>query len=323
MSSPSRRAFLAATAALAVPGLVMPRRAWAAWPERPVQLVVPLGAGGGTDLTARTLAQFLEPELGQTVTVVNRPGAGGEIGLAAIAEARPDGYTLGIMNTPGVVTLPIERTPRFSLDSFTTLAGIVEDPGVMAVHPDDPIRDVAGLVAAARARPGAVTVATQGVGSSSWLSVRLMEAAADIRLEPVPYNSAPASVLGLVQRQTVVGTANLGEGMAMTSQNPWRALGVMAEGRSSLAPALPTFREQGFDVLMGSLRGLGGPRNLPAEVVARIGAAVVRVMENPSYRAVCERTSQPLRYLDAPTYAAFLREEDRRFRALWASKPWA
>ncbi|WP_426955748.1 tripartite tricarboxylate transporter substrate binding protein [Muricoccus radiodurans] len=315
---------LARRALLAVPALLAaPRIARAAWPDRPIQLIVPLGAGGGTDLTARTLAQYLEPELGQAIAVVNRPGAGGEIGLNAIAEARPDGYTLGIMNTPGVVTLPIERTPRFNLDSFTYLAGIVEDPGVMAVHPDSPIRDVPGLVAAARAQPGAVTVATQGAGSSSWLSVRLLEAAAGVQLEPVPYNSAPASVLGLVQRQTVVGTANLGEGMAMTSQNPWRAVGVMAESRSPLAPELPTFREQGFDVLMGSLRGLGGPKNMPPEVAARIGAAVAKVMENAEYRAACQRTSQPLRFMDAATYAAFLRNEDRRFRSLWTSKPWA
>ncbi|MBX9594264.1 MAG: tripartite tricarboxylate transporter substrate binding protein, partial [Roseomonas sp.] len=151
----TRRAALVAPLVLA-----SPRLALAAWPERPVTLIVPFAAGGGTDISARVMAQYLERDLGQPFVVQNRPGAGGAIGLGALAAAAPDGYTLAIINTPGIVTIPIERNAGWTMDSFTFIAGVVEDPATFAVHPDSPIRSIADLIAAAKAAPGMVTVGT-------------------------------------------------------------------------------------------------------------------------------------------------------------------
>jgi len=225
-----RRGLFAALGAM----VAAPRLARAAWPERPLQLIVPFAAGGGTDISARTMAQFLERELGQPVVVQNRPGAGGEIGLSAIADARPDGYTIGIINTPGIVTIPIERTPRWSLASFTFIAGVVEDPTTFAVHPESPIRGITDLVAAAKAKPGEVTVGTQGVGSAGHISTLLLEQAAGIRFECVSYaGSAPAAV-ALLRRDIQVTTASLGESLTFAQQQPWRVLGLMSSARSEL-----------------------------------------------------------------------------------------
>lgn len=318
----TRRHLLGASAAaltLARPGLAS---AQGAWPERPITLVVPFGAGGGNDITARTLGQFLEKELGQPFVVQNRPGAGGEIGINAVAEARPDGYTYGILNTPGLVTIPIERSPRWNLDSFTFVASLVEDPAVIGVHAQGQIRSVADLVAAARQAPDTVTIATQARGSTSFLSVRMLEMAAGVTLTPVVYPALPQGVLAMAQREVQGAAANLGEAIVMSSGQPFRMLGVMAEERSSLDPTLPTFKEQGFDVSIGSLRGFVGPRGIPAPVVARLTAAIQKVSKDPEYLEVARRTQQPLRMMFGEEYVAHLRDADRRFRAMWQAKPW-
>jgi len=309
-------------AAAAIGTFAAPHLAHAAWPERPLQLIVPFAAGGGTDISARTMAQFLERELGQPVVVQNRPGAGGEIGLSAIADARPDGYTIGIINTPGIVTIPIERSPRWSLASFTFIAGVVEDPTTFAVHPDSLIRNIADLIAAARAKPGEVTVGTQGVGSAGHISALLLEQAAGIRLECVSYaGSAPAAV-ALMRRDIQVTTASLGESLTFAQHQPWRVLGLMAPDRSELARDIPTCKEAGYDIRGGSLRGIGAPSGLPEAVVRRLSAAISNVLRHPDFREASVRTFQPLRFLDSADYVAYLREADAAHRALWRMRPW-
>ncbi len=315
-----RRSLMAAAAAPLARPLVA--NAQPSWPDRPVTLVVPFGAGGGNDITARTLGQFLERELGQPFVVQNRPGAGGEIGINAVADSRPDGYTFGILNTPGLVTIPIERNPRWNLDSFSFIASLVDDPAVIGVHAQSGITSLADLVAAARREPDAVTIATQARGSTSFLSVRMLEMAAGITLTPVIYNALPPGVLAVAQREVRGAAANLGEALIMTASQPFRMLGVMAEERSSLDPSLPTFREQGVDVAIGSLRGFVGPRGIPAPIVARLTAAIDKVSRDPEYLEVCRRTQQPLRIMLGDAYVAHLRDADGRFRAMWREKPW-
>jgi tripartite-type tricarboxylate transporter receptor subunit TctC len=315
---PKRRSLLAGLGAM----VAAPRLAHASWPERPLQLIVPFAAGGGTDISARTMAQFLERELGQPVVVQNRPGAGGEIGLSAIADARPDGYTIGIINTPGIVTIPIERSPRWSLASFTFIAGVVEDPTTFAVHPESPIRNIADLVAAAKAKPGEVTVGTQGVGSAGHISALLLEQAAGIRLECVSYSGSAPAAVALMRRDIQVTTASLGESLTFAQQQPWRVLGLMSSARSEFAQDVPTFKEAGYDIRGGSLRGIGAPRGLPEDVVRRLSAAIGAALRHPEFRAVSARTFQPLRFLDSAEYIAYLQDADAAHRALWRARPW-
>jgi tripartite-type tricarboxylate transporter receptor subunit TctC len=315
----TRRAALGATLALAAPGI-----ARAAWPERPITLIIPLAAGGGTDITGRNIAAYLSRDLGQPVVVQNRPGAGGAIGYAMIADAAPDGYTIGITNTPGVVIIPIERAAqaRFTLDSFTPLAGVIEDPAVIAVRPDSGIANAQELLARARANPRGVTASIQGVGGSAWVSMRLLEQATNTQFELVIYNSAPAAVLAMVQRQVVVGTANLGEGMMMTRDQPWQPVGVMSEQRNPLAPEVPTLREQGIDVIATTVRGISGPRGLPPEIVARFRAAFDRMATDAEFLAASRRTFQPVNYMPGPVFAEHMRREDAVFREMWRRNPW-
>lgn len=314
----TRRAALGASLGL----LAAPRLAQAAWPERAVTIIVPFAAGGGTDISARVMAQYLERDLGQPFVVQNRGGAGGAIGLSAVANSAPDGYTIGIINTPGIVTIPIERSPGWSMDSFTFIAGVVEDPATLSVHPDSPIRSIADLVEAAKREPGRVTVSTQGVGSAGHISTLLLEQAAGISFEPVAYAGAAPAALALLRKEITVATANLGEALTFARSQPWRTLGVMSESRHPMAPDVPTLKESGYDLRGGSLRGVGGPKGMPADVVARLSAAVARVVANPEFQATSERAFQPLRYLNSEDYVAYLKAADETHRRLWAARPW-
>ena len=144
-----RRSLLASAGALlAAPALAQPR-----WPDRPIEIIVGFTAGGGTDLDARSYAAALEKRIGGSVVVVNRPGAGGEVALAAVARSRPDGHTIGTTNMPGLLTIPIERTAQFKLDDFVGIGNLVTDPSAITVHEESPYRTLADLLAAARARP--------------------------------------------------------------------------------------------------------------------------------------------------------------------------
>ena len=168
-----RRTLLAGLAGLP---LATPALAQSSYPDRPLTMVIAFPAGGGTDVAARPLARIMEKYLGQAVVITNRPGASGEIGFTELARAKPDGYTIGFINTPTIVTIPIERpATRFRLDDFSPVLNIVDDPGAIWVLPDSPIRTVADLVAEAKRRPGQVSYGTSGIGSDDHLAVLALE----------------------------------------------------------------------------------------------------------------------------------------------------
>ncbi len=314
-------ASLAAGAAVALAALGGP--ALAEYPEKPITIIVPFSAGGGTDLTGRTIAQYLQEELDSPVVVVNRPGAGGEIGLSELAGAEPDGYTLGIINTPGIVTIPIEREAQFSLDSFDFIAGVVEDPATISVMKDSGIATIEDLVAAAKAEPGSITVGTQGVGSAGHISLALLEQAAGIEFLPVPFAGAAPARTALLSGEIMATTANLGEALTFADGQPdWVILGVMTPNPSPMAPDVPTFKSAGYDIVGGSIRGFGGPAGMPEEVVSKLSAAIAKIAENPEFLKVAEETAQPVNYIPTDEYTAILEQSKTAHQALWDTKPW-
>lgn len=312
----------AAAGALVTLG-VMSAPALADYPEETITIIVPFSAGGGTDLTGRTIAKYLEAELGSPVVVVNRPGAGGEIGLSELASAEPDGYTLGIINTPGIVTIPIERDAQFSVESFDFIAGLVEDPATISVLKDSGISTIEELIAAVQNDPGGVTVGTQGVGSAGHISLALLQQAADVEFLPVPFAGAAPARTALMSGEIMATTANLGEALNFSQGQPdWVILGVMSPNPSPMAPDLPTFKSAGYDIVGGSIRGFGGPAGMPDEVVEKLSAAIAAIMENPKFLAEAEQTSQPVNYIPSEQYTGILEQSKAAHQQLWDTSPW-
>ncbi|MCX8133629.1 MAG: tripartite tricarboxylate transporter substrate binding protein [Roseococcus sp.] len=314
----TRRLILGAAPALfAAPSMAQPWR-----PERPVTMIVAFAPGGGTDVAARALARFMERELGQPVVVQNRAGAGGEIGWTELARARPDGLTIGFINTPNIVTIPIERQARYRLEDFAPIANVVDDPGGFWVLPGSPWRSLADLVAAARAAPGTISYGTTGVGSDDHLATLAFERLAEIRLLHVPFNGAAQVRNALLGGSIQIAAMNMGEGVSDFRQNVLRPLGQMAAARWAGTPEVPTFREQGFDVVEGSMRGLAAPAGVPPAVLARFAEVVRKVMEDGEFRRLAEQQQLPLRYLDPDQHRAALLAMQESYRALWARHPW-
>lgn len=311
---------LALCAAALAPGL-----AQAAYPEQPIKMVVAYAAGGGTDIIARLMAQYMQKHLGPnaSIVVINRPGAGGGIGFTEVANAQPDGYTIGFINTPNVLTIPIERKSNFHWQNYDLLGNVVDDPGNFSVHADTPINSLADLVVYAKANPGKVTYGTTGIGSDDHLAALMFERAAGVKLTHVPFKGAAEVHNAIAGKQIMLAAMNIGEAMQyQKGGTPMRHLGQMSEKRSTLAPSVPTFKEQGFNVIMASLRGIAAPKNLPPAVRDQLVSAVQKAAADPEFQAKAAGYFAPLRYLAPAAYAAELKDGEAGFKRLWQDMPW-
>ncbi|HEY4249949.1 MAG TPA: tripartite tricarboxylate transporter substrate binding protein [Roseomonas sp.] len=322
-----RRNLLAAGAvaplAIRAPAVLAQAAAEAAWqPTRPLQMVVAYQAGGGTDIAARIIARFMERDLGQPVVVLNRPGAGGEIGFAELARSRPDGYTIGFINTPTIVSVPIERRSSFQLGSFSILGNLIDDPDGLWVMPNSPYRTLADLLDDAKRRPETIGYGTTGVGSDDHLAMLALERAAGVKFVHIPYAGSAGMKTDLASGTLPLACTNLGDCINDYRQGTLRPLVQMGETRWERAPDLPTLKELGYNVVEGSMRGMAAPAGVPAPIVARLALSIRRVMENPEFKAQAEQQNLPLRYLGPDAFLDELKALEVRCRALWAEHPW-
>jgi len=298
----------------------------AAYPEKPITMIVAYSPGGGTDLIARQIQPFLEKYIGggARIVIVHRPGAGGEIGFAAIANAPADGYTIGFVNTPPLITVPIERSAQFGgPQRFELLGNVIDDPCNFAVHADSELRDLKGLAAYAKANPGKVTVGSTGIGSDDHLLMLMFERAAGVKMTHVPFKGAADVRTALLSRQIMVAAINIGEAVqSIKGGAPMRNIGQFSPARTTVAPDLPTAREQGYDIELSSLRGLAAPRGLPADVRERLVKAVAQAANDPEFQAKATSVFAPLRYLSPVDFERVNKEAEAGFRQLWKELPW-
>lgn len=306
--------------ALGALGVLVAASAWA-WPDKPVEIVVGFAPGGGTDITARTLATYLGKALGGTVLVMNKPGASGAIGLAYVARAQADGYTLGMTNMPGLLTLPIERDAGFKSGDFTYIANLVRDPSAFSVTLDSPYKSVADLVAAAKKAPGTISYGSTGVGTDDHLAMVMFEGLTGTKLLHVPFNGAGPLRNALMGKHVLVSGMNLGEAMPYSGQTV-RILAQAGSQRSKLGAEVPTFKEQGVDLVFGSERGVVGPKGLPPEIQQKLAAAMRQVAENPEFQNQMKAQFTEMDYVPGAEWQKHLERADAGFRQMWAKKPW-
>jgi tripartite-type tricarboxylate transporter receptor subunit TctC len=303
----------------------LPMQVNAAWPEQPINMILAYAPGGGTDIIARAIAPFIEKQLGSgaRIVIVNKPGAGGDIGFGAIAAAQPDGYTIGFINTPPVMTLPIERKTTWNLNSYEYLGNLVDDPGTFCVHAESPIKTLAELQTFAKANPKAVTVGSTGIGSDDHLAMLMFEKTAGVTMTHVPFKGSGETRTAIIGKHITVAAINVGEALQyLKSGSPLRCLGQMTAKRMSAAPDWPTFKEQGYNFEMASLRGLVAPKGIPAAIRDRLVSAIEKAASDPAFRIQAERAFAPVRYLGPVDYEAELRTGETQFKQLWKEIPW-
>jgi tripartite-type tricarboxylate transporter receptor subunit TctC len=289
-------------------------------------MIIAYPPGGGTDLVGRAVAPFIEKYLGggAKIVVVNRAGAGGEVGFAALANAPADGYTIGFVNTPPLLTIPIERAAQFSWQRYEYIGNIIDDPCNFSVHADLPVKNLSELAAYAKAHPGEVTVGTTGIGSDDHIAMLKFERAAGIKMRHIPFKGSADVRAAIAGRQIVVAAINIGEALQyQKGGTAIRNLVQMSPARTNLAPELPTAREQGYDIEMSSLRGVAAPKGIPQDLRERLVKAVAQAVADPEFQAQAAKFFAPMRYLAPADYEALVRDADTMYREMWKDMPWA
>lgn len=296
--------------------------AHAEWPnDRPIQMIVAFAPGGSTDVMARAIEPFLEKELGADIVIENRPGASGEIAYTALSKAKPDGYTFSYINTPGFLSMQVQRKLGYDPKSIKPIARIVDDPSAIVVPAASEIKTLKDFVEAAKANPGGVSYGSSGVGTDDHLAIILLGSATGATFTHIPFNGAGETRTAVLGAQVTGGGLNISE-FAGNDTSGLRMIAHFGSDRSAQLPDVPTAKEAGFDVEMTSERGVAAPRDVPDDITQKFSDAMKRVIDNPEFQKQAKQLALPLAYLSGPDWEAQMPVRLERFQKIWNETPW-
>jgi tripartite-type tricarboxylate transporter receptor subunit TctC len=311
----TRRHALAGSSALLLPGLA---RAQAAWPTGPVTFVVGYSAGGSTDINARELAQVMTPVIGQQIIIDNKGGAAGSIGLRAVANAKPDGYTLFVAVGTNVIINPhVQKGMIDTIASLAPVCQVTDYQYVLVVGQSVPAKNAAELVAMAKKDPEKLTYSSSGVGGNNHLAGALFADAAGIKMTHVPYKGTGPAVADVISGQITMNFSSLPPAVSQIKGGNLKALAVTGDKRVKSLPDVPTLKEQGIDVVVTSWQGLFAPAKTPDAILDKIEKSANEAMKNPKWEEALARDGleQPPERTRAQ-FAKFVRDE----HTFWGKK---
>jgi tripartite-type tricarboxylate transporter receptor subunit TctC len=307
-----KRMVFAAIAALAAVQV----QAQDAFPGRTVSMVVPFPPGGVADVTGRPTAIALERVLKQPVTVSNRPGAGGAVGNAAVANAKPDGYTL-LMALSSITVIPeadklFNRKPAYTLDQLAPIALISADPVILVVHPSLPVKTLKEVIALSRKQPGELSYSSSGVYGALHMPMEMFLHAAKLKMRHVPTTGGGPALTQLLGGHV---TMSAGGPAAITSHvqaGKLRPIVTWGAERHPNYKDVPTFKEQGYDIVYYIWAGLFAPAATPQPVVKVLRDAVRQAVNDADFKNQMAKVNSPIHYLDAPEFAKYLDADAKR-----------
>ncbi|GGF83755.1 hypothetical protein GCM10007301_49710 [Azorhizobium oxalatiphilum] len=291
----------------------------AGYPERPITLIVPWGAGGGTDAVARIIGSLLERDLKQPVAVVNRTGGQGVVGHQAIADSAPDGYTIGLI-TVEIGMMHWQGLTKLDYQSYTPVALLNEDAAGVQVRADSPYKTVRDLLDDIKAHPGKLKASGTGQGGIWHLALAGMLASDKIAPASVPWvpsNGAAPGLQDLMAGGVQVVTCSLPEARSVIDAGRVRSLAVMSKERSKLMPDVPTLKEAtGSDWAIGAWRGIAGPKGLPKDVTDVLGAALKKAYDSKEYQDFLTSRGFGGRWAEGAAFGTFMAESDAALGAV-------
>ncbi len=275
----TRRALLAASLATTVGGAAR-AQASDGYPKNPVRFIIPSAPGGPTDVMARMISSGLNAKFGQPALIINRPGAGGNIGVVQVAKSPADGYTLLIASTGFVVNPSLYREPGYDpFKDFLPITELGSSPNVVLVHPSSNITSMAQLVEMARKSKEKLNIINPGQGSTPHLTAELLQIQAGIQIENIPYNGAGPAITALLGKTTPVGITALPPAHGQIKSGALRALAITGEERWFDMPDVPTLKESGFpDLVSETFQGMYAPAGTPADIVQRVSRDTLAVL---------------------------------------------
>jgi tripartite-type tricarboxylate transporter receptor subunit TctC len=295
------------------------------YPSRPVRLIVPFAAGGGTDTISRIIAQALSEQLKGTVVVENVGGAGGSIGTAQVAKAAADGYTL-LSATPSITINPhIQRNVAYSvLRDFVPVAQVTTSPAVLIANKEFPAKSVADLIALARAKPGKISYGSAGIGSFNFLAAELFKAMAGVDITHIPYRGTGPALIDLIGGRIEVQFENAPAVLGQIRNGELKAIAVGTAGRSAILPELPTIADTVPGYESSSWLGLLAPAATPRPVIERLNAAINKALADEAIRKRLDALGVERAGGGADAFGAYLRakvEETDRIAKTAGLKP--
>ena len=285
-----------------------------------ISIIVPYAAGGGTDLSARVLAEGLEKELGTPVQILNKAGAGGQVGLTELAQSKPDGYTIGSSVLPAVITtyLDADRKPAFGRKDLQLLALHVADASAVAVKADSPFKTVKDIVEAGKAKPGAVKWGTTGILGTTHLNIVQLQKVTGAKFAIVHFDGGNPMKTALLGGHIDAHFGSAGESLPQFKSGEMRFLGIMDKQRSPFYPDVPTLEEQGYPLYAAGTRGYILPAGTPKEVVTILTNAMKKVMATPEHKKKMDELGLTIRYMDPDQYGAYWADYEEQVKPLMA-----
>jgi tripartite-type tricarboxylate transporter receptor subunit TctC len=285
MKIPRRQFLHLAAGAAALPAVSRVARAQT-YPARPVRWIVGYAPGGGNDIVARLMGQWLSERTGQSFIIENRPGAGTNIATEAVVNAAPDGYTLLLVGAPNAINATLYDKLNFNfIDDITPVAGIVRVANVMAVHPSVPARTVPEFIAYARPNPGKINMATNGNGSASHMCGELFKMMTGVNIVNVPYRGTAPAITALLGGQVQVSFVSMPGSIEYIRAGKLRALAVTTAARSDALPDIPTVGEFALGYEASVWYGVGAPKSTPAEIVQKLNKEINTGLADPKMKA--------------------------------------
>jgi len=288
------------------------------YPAKPITMIIPFPPGGVAEIVGRPLAASMEKTLKQPIVLVNRPGAGGAVGMGVAAKSAPDGYTI-LMGLSSISIFPVSdringKEPAYELKDFAPIALVTADPTVLVVRTDSPYRTVKDFVDAAKAQPGKINYSSSGVYGTLHVSMEIFANAAGIRLFHIPYQGGGPAVTALLGGQVEALASGPAAAIGQIRGGKMRALASWSTERLPLLPEIPTFKELGYDAEFYIWSGVFAPAAVPSPVLDRLRAAVREAATSAEFKSVMEKVATPVSYLDAPAFRTYWERDAARLK---------
>ncbi len=315
MLNRSLAASLAVVAALAGPALAQD------YPTKPIEVIVPSSAGGSTDTTARLFAEIAEKRFDGFKFVINNiDGSGGQKGFEAIARAKPDGSTIGLVFTPQLVAHIASGRASYTLDSFNVIGNTADDPAIVVVPKDSPIKTMDDLAKAAK--DGELTVAVNGIGSDDFLAAKAFEEAAGVTFNLLPTKGSTEQKAGILGGHVDASFMNLSQMIGQHKSGDAHIIAMLTDQRSEELPDVPTGGEQGYDVQMRATRGFVTPAGVPEDVRVKLDNVFTNVMDDPEFKEKAKASAIYLLPMNGAEYTAYLQELLGDTQKVYDAAPW-
>lgn len=309
----------ATAAAVLVSGILIADSSYAqrVYPAKPVTLIVPFSAGGGTDIGARALISAAEKHFGQSFVIRNVEGGGSEVGISQMVRSAPDGYTIAAFNSASVVLTTMRKASYCAIKDISPIALVVSDPRLIVVRSDDKrFKTAKDFIQYARDNPDRLTIGTSGAGTTGHFSIEFMNRVAGVKAKPVHFRGAGESRVAFLGGHIDAENLTYGETKGMLVAGQARVILAATEERMKELPDVPTFREIGIDLVISSNRGFAAPRGTPKEIIDRLADAFRKASADPEYLKQMAKLGLPVRFAGPDEWAKLIKGEFEEYSRL-------